>query len=287
MQPISKAWLSHIDITNHCGKNCVYCTRYDRHLSPLKKYHMSIGEFSVAVYSYIGWPNKIGIMGGEPLLHPEFDLLCEILLLSFPKKKNVLFTAIDPERAKWRESIQETFGCIEYHPHTKDQESKWEHQPITIAISDVVKDRTLRDALIDDCWVQRKWCPTVTNDGAYFCEVAASLGKLLGTKGWPVTPEWWKTKPEDFGYQKALCQLCGMAIPMSRQSMSNKKELISPKFMKLLFNLQYPVGDYEIFDREITVREMKDALPDWKPGCYRDKQINETFQYSTIDWSRF
>lgn len=286
MKPISQAWAGLIDITYYCGRECVYCTRYDRHLGN-KRYHMTLDQLEKALISYQGFNGLIGIIGGDPLLYPEFDKACEIIRKYYPPIKMHLFTSIDPQKSKWKDDIYKTFAHIAYHPHTKEQEESFYHQPSTIAIMDVVEDEELQDELIDDCWVQRKWCPTITNDGAYFCEVGAGIAKLLGVAGYDISPNWWQRKPEDFGQQLNLCKFCGMCIPMNRQHMANKKEKISPSILKLLQASNLPIGDYELFDREITPQEMIKSLPEWTPGLYKTEQMTESFPFSTINWSKY
>lgn len=283
MKPIQEAIFGLIDITYYCGRGCVYCTRCDRHLGN-KRYHMTLEQVEQALQSYYGFKGLIGIIGGEPLLHPQFKEICEIIRVYYPAQKMHLFTSIDPVKSKYASDIKKTFAHIAYHPHNEVQEATHFHQPLTIAIKDVVKNKQLRADLIDDCAVQRKWCPTITNDGAFFCEVGASIAKLLGVKGWDVLPDWWIKEPKDFGYQKEICQYCGMCIPMERQLMSNKKQKISPSFLAIVEN----AGDYELFDKEITVKEMKEALPTWTPLFYKDEQIlTESFQFSTLDWNKY
>lgn len=285
MQNISKSWCAHIDITNICRKGCVYCTRYDRHLGP-NCYYMSLEQVEDALISYRGFPGYIGIIGGEPQFHPQFDKICLLFKQYVPKNKPILFTSINPKTSKWSAIIEETIGHYEYHPHNEEQEKTYEHQPLTIAIKDVIKDPKLRKMMIDDCWVQRKWCPTITNDGAFFCEIGAALAKLQGIKGWEVKEGWWNKDPKNFGSQLDLCQLCGMPIPMRRQKMADKRQKISPSFLQILKDADLPIGDYELFDKEITLPEIRGWLPKWTPGVYRTEQLKENFQYSTLDWKR-
>lgn len=286
MRPIYQAPFGLIDITYYCGRECVYCTRCDRHLGH-KRYNMDLYAFEQALLSYSEFEGLIGIIGGEPLLHPQFDEICLIIQRYYPAIKMHLFTSIDPKKSKHKDLIYRTFYHIAYHPHTDEQEKEFKHQPMTIAIRDVVKNEKLRNELINDCWLQRKWCPTITDDGAYFCETGASIAKLLGIKGWPVYPKWWLRDSEEFGYQLDICQYCGMAIPMERQLMSDKKQKISPSFLKVLQDNNLPTGEYELFDKEITAKEMKEALPEWTPGWYKKEQMTEIFKFSTIDWSKY
>jgi hypothetical protein len=230
-------------------------------------------------------------MGGEPLLHPELDKLCRIIR-RWPKRP-IVFTSIDPAKSKWHDDLVRSKARIEYHAHDKEQESSFWHQPLTIAIKDAIPDPELRAAMIDDCWLQRYWCPTVSRNGAFFCEVAAAIAQLMGVKGWPLYKEdgsaWWNRTPDEFGYQKELCQYCGMAIPMHRQRMSNRVQRISPSFLALLKENNLPTGEYELFDEVVTVSEIKEALPDWTPGIYRKKQLRERdyYKYSTINWNEW
>jgi hypothetical protein len=249
---------------------------------------MDLDYFKEALRCYTGWKQRcLGIMGGEPLLHPQFSEICKLIRESELHGKYALWTSIDTTKSKYAEDVRETFRRVAYHPHTEDQKTKYGHQPMTIAIKDAIKDKKLRNALIDDCWLQRKWCPVVTDDGAFFCEAAASIAKLMGIKGWKLEPQWWMKRPEQFGYQKDLCQYCGISIPMETQHLSDKVEKISPSILEILKTNNLPIGEYELFDREITVEEMVAALPRWRPGIYKAEQERENFQWSTLDWSKW
>jgi hypothetical protein len=66
------------------------------------------------------------------------------------------------------------------------------HQPLTLSIGEVVKSKETQEQLIDSCWAQKTWCPTVTTKGAFFCELAAGFDRMLdGPGGWPVEKGWW------------------------------------------------------------------------------------------------
>ena len=285
MKPIREAWAGLIDVTYYCGKECVYCTRNDRHLGKMR-YNMTMEQVEAALQSYKGFPGLIGIIGGEPLAYPKFEDMCEMIRRHHPRDKMHLFTSIDPSRHRYTPAINATFGHVAYHPHTKEQEDAFFHQPLTIASKDVVKDDALRNALIDDCWVQRKWCSTITDEGAFFCEVGASIAKLNRIRGWDVVPGWWERTPADFGEQKSVCEMCGMCVPMVRQKMSDKKERISPSFLKMLQDADVPIGEHEVFDKQFTIVDIEAAIKDWTPGAYK-VGMEDGFPYSTIDCNKF
>jgi hypothetical protein len=291
MKPIYKAWLGHIEIISYCGRECVYCSRCDRHLDESRKWFISADDFSDRLKAYKDWPTRIGLMGGEPLLHPKLDELCRVVREQ--RKRPILFTSLDPSKSKWNDELIRSKIRVEYHAHNIKQEASFWHQPLTIAIKDAIPNPELRAAMIDDCWLQRYWCPTISRNGAYFCEVAGAIAQLMGVKGWPLYKEdgtpWWNRVPEEFGYQLDLCQYCGMAIPMHRQKMLDRTQKISPSFLALLNENNLPTGKYELFEDEITVSDIKEALPGWKPGIYRKEQLRESdaYKYSTIEWDKW
>jgi MoaA/NifB/PqqE/SkfB family radical SAM enzyme len=60
-----------IDITNACVHKCSNCTRFCGHHK--KPFFMEWETFKKAVDSLSGFKKRIGIMGGEPTLHPQFE----------------------------------------------------------------------------------------------------------------------------------------------------------------------------------------------------------------------
>ena len=275
MQPIYHAWCVQIDITNYCFLSCLYCSRYNRHLRRDQRKHMSLQQVAAALDSLKTWPTKIGIIGGEPLLHPEFPQICEMIRSRFPKEKMGLWTSGGKNFQRLQPLIHKTFGQIAYNEHNEEQLKTCKHQPLTIAIKDVVKDDVLRKSLIDDCWVQRTWCATINHFGAYFCEVAAAQDVLLneGRNAWPVLPEWWNKQPEQFQDQvEKFCDNCGMAIPMERELILKKSEKFSPSVLQMFQEnnlMKISDGDIELFDTQFSKEEILDNIRTWTPGNYR------------------
>lgn len=275
MQPIPKSWCMQIDITNYCVRGCLYCSRYNRHLRVDQRVHMSLDQVEKALDSLRTWPTKIGIIGGEPLLHPEFAGLCELIRTKFPPEKMALWTSGGKKYKELLPTINGTFGFVAYNEHNAEQLSTCKHQPLTVAIKDVIGNERLRETLIDDCWVQRTWCPTINHFGAYFCEVAAAQDVLLneGRNAWPVVPRWWDKIPSQFEDQvKACCDNCGMAIPMEREFIRNRTEKFSPSMLKAFREknlLKVSEGDVELFDYQFSKEEIIRNARTWTPGNYR------------------
>ena len=279
MKPIWKAWLCQIDITNVCGRGCVYCSRYDRHIRKDQRYFMGLDFFEKAICSLEEFPGRIGIIGGEPIYHPQFKQMCLLLQEMLPKEKRQrikIWISDGPlYRKKYKNLIAETFGGIaSFNEHSDFQEELQKHQPTTIAVGEAVEPGKYRDKLIDNCWVQRIWCPSITNKGAFFCEIAGALDMILdGPGGYPIEPTWWKRTPEEFQDQvERYCLYCGMPIPTERQFLKDKIERITPRLLDLFKSHNLPKleeKNIELFNRKFTIAEMEGARPTWDPGNFR------------------
>ena len=282
MQPIGNAWCIQIDITSYCVHACLYCSRYNRHLRPDQRAHMPLETFAKALRSLADWPSKIGIIGGEPLLHPEFKAINALLRKHFPKDKIGLWTSGLPKTAledpRGDQDIQRTYGFVAFNPHDPEQVKKCRHQPLTVAINEVVTDENLMWQLIDNCWVQRTWCATITHKGAYFCEVAAAQDLLLndGANAWPIEPGWWKRPPQSAQFQKQknlLCPQCGMAIPMDRELLLTQKEKFTPELLQRFRNnnlKRVKERDVEPYTHHFDKEELRANIKTWYPGNYRE-----------------
>lgn len=275
MQPIFNAKTIQIDITNHCFHSCLYCSRYNRHLRPDQRTHMTLQQISTALDTLKIWPGNIGIIGGEPLLHPEFEQICALIRSKFSPSKMGLWTSGGVHWQRYQSCIRDTFEFIAYNEHNAEQLKTCKHQPLTIAIKDAVPDNELRNTLIDDCWVQRTWCPTINHYGAYFCEIAAAQDVLLneGRNAWPVEPGWWKKIPNQFQDQvRQFCNNCGMPIPMARELILKKTEKFSPTTLKLFRDrrlMKISDNDIELFTHQFSKDEIINNIKTWTPGNYR------------------
>lgn len=276
MKNIANSWCVQIDITNYCGHGCSYCSRYNKHLRNDQRSNMSLEMVESALDSLKDWPTIIGVIGGEPILHPQFTEICKLIQSKFPRSKMGLWTSGGKKWNEYKSIVDETFGFVAFNEHNEFQLDTCKHQPMTIAINEAVEDQNIREKLIDDCWVQREWCATINVHGAYFCEVAAAQDLLLndGKNAWPVDSNWWRKTPPDFTEQRnALCGNCGMAIPMERDLIRNRIEKISPRLLKYFQDrnlIKIEVGkDVEIFNHKFTKEELIYNSKTWTPGNYR------------------
>jgi hypothetical protein len=275
MKPMRDAWFFQIDITNRCGTKCINCSRHVRHLRPDQLFSMAPYEVHHALDSLKDWPKQIGIIGGEPTVSQFFEDICHVLKSFGPKERYGLWTAGGWKFDQYRTLIEDTFGVIYINPHTSDQQAVCKHQPSLISNLEAVEDETYRKLLVDECWVQMTWCPTITSKGGFFCEVAAAWDHLLdGPGGYRLTHRWWDRDPEGFKDQvDRYCKFCGMPIPLPRQTLNGGKEWVTPHNLKLFQKLKLRnIGPehLEVFEGVLSVKKLEEFRKNWTPGNYRE-----------------
>jgi hypothetical protein len=260
MIPLANMQIIQIDVTNACMNRCSNCTRFTGHHR--KPFFMDMDTFKRAVDSLVEFPGMVGMIGGEPLLHPQFAQMAEYLAAAIPEKKRrgLWSTVPKAQGEKYGTLIREVYGNFFFNDHSVDQIM---HQPLLVAASEVVADEDEMWRLIDDCWIQKYWSASITPKGAFFCEVAASFDMLTGGPGgWPIEPGWWKRTPPDYDEQKRrACPRCGCAIPLKRRPSSQEIDDVSPGNLEMLLKLRSPKalrGRVEIYGGGLA--------EDWNPG---------------------
>jgi len=279
MIPIKDAWLIQIEVTNACVFECPNCTRFVGHHK--KPYFMDIKTIEKAIDSLEGFKGGIGIMGGEPLLHPEFEEICKLLLKRVPPEKRFLWTS-GYNWKKYRRIIRKTFQeNVYYNPH---ETLLQHHQPILIAIKDVIDDRNFMDGLISKCWIQERWSPSINPKGGFFCEVAAAMDLLFdGPGGYPLEKGWYNKTPEEFRDQiERYCYNCGAALPYPSVSIKEGKDFVSISNYKLLEKLQTPrflKNRIKLIEKKYTIEEIKEFAKNWQPWDYLGKEKRKTYYF--------
>jgi hypothetical protein len=229
---------------------------------------MNWETYERAVASLEGFDGIIGIMGGEPTLHPEFKRFALHLREKHSMKKNLnaarqpledfmkytrnkhnayrvlnkdkgpgLWTSITQKYYEYFEMIQDTFVFQCLNDHTNSSY----HQPIMVTRAELgIPDNKWLE-LRDNCWIQNTWSASITPKGAFFCEVAAALDMLFdGPGGWTIEPGWWKRKPEDFADQLHWCELCGVALDTFKRNANEEVDDVSPLMYEKLLKMGSP-----------------------------------------------
>lgn len=271
MRPIYEMQLIQIEVTNACHIKCANCTRFVGHHR--KPFFMALDMVVKGLESLEGYPGHVGLMGGEPTLHPQFVEICKIYQEMIPdKRRRELWTS----GHKWGEYtwiIEETFAhdLVAYNDHSSPD---GKHQPLLVAAEDIIEDEELMWSLIDDCWVQNRWSASITPKGCFFCEVAAAMDHLFdGPGGYPIEKGWWDKTPEQFADQvRRYCPKCGGAIPLEKQSDHEEYDLISTSSAIRLEEVKSPrflKGRVKIFDEKFRLEELQRRLEGWEPQKYR------------------
>ena len=233
MRPLVDMDTIQIEITNQCHNRCSNCTRLIGHHE--KPYFMSFEQFKEAVDSMVDYSKMTGMMGGEPLLHPQFREFCEYMRSRIDPAKLGLWTCLPKGFEHYREDITQTFGNIFLNDHSRPDVL---HGPILVSAKEIEGTEHNKWYLIDKCWMQQYWSASINPKGAFFCEVAAALALLIGGedhKGWKVGPGWYNKIPKDFKEQmEKYCMLCGCAMPLKKRESIDGRDDISPEMIERL-----------------------------------------------------
>ena len=214
-----------IEITNACRESCSNCTRFCTQVK--KPYFLPLDEVKRAIDSMVGYPKMTGIMGGEPLLHPDFEEICRYAGSKINAKQLGLWTTLPKGYEHHAKVICDTFYHIFINDHSRPDIF---HQPPLVAIQEVVSDKNQMWNMIDSCWAQMSWSASVNPRGAWFCEIAAAMAMLFEEgEGWPIEPGWWWRTVKDFGEQiEKFCPRCGFAAPIALRASVEQVDDISP-----------------------------------------------------------
>lgn len=276
-----------IEITNACRNRCANCTRYVGLAEP---YMMDFETFKAAVDSMDGFPHMTGIMGGEPLLHPEFEKFCDYALSRIGRVHLGLWTCLPKGFEHYREIICRTFGNVFFNDHTRRDIY---HHPFLVAAKDVVKDRDEIFYLADRCYFQRAWSSSINPKGAYFCEMAAAFAMLCSGmgEGWNAEPGWWKRTPKDYGPQvEEFCEWCGGALFLKRRASIESRvyDISESMFRKLAkAGVDMELDFLRLHDLKQVKEVEQQPLAAYKDPAYRDMIAARYGIFLTVNECRF
>ncbi len=277
MRPISENTVIQIDVTNVCFLACQGCTRHVGHHR--KPYFMDLETVRKAIASLEGCPSRVGIMGGEPAMHPQFLEILAMLREMVPDKSRREYWTAGWKWHEYKDAVLETFlpERIAYNSH---EQLTGKHKPLLVSIEETVEDPELRRLLIENCPYQSHWSASITPKGCFPCEVAGSLDWLFdGPGGWPIEPGWWKRGVDTYGWMvDTLCQKCSGAIPMESRSDGRggrdgpTVDVVSPGNLLRLREVRSPKvqrGHIEVQERPFTLDEIR-AAAHLNPREFRD-----------------
>jgi hypothetical protein len=213
-----------------------------------------------------------GMMGGEPLLHPEFEAFCDYMASKIPKDQLGLWSCFPPGKEKYRETICRTFGHLFLNDHSR---TDIYHAPLLVAAEEMIPHRGRMFMMIENCWLQRDWSATINPNGAFFCEIAAAMSILFGTNaGWKIEKEWWMRTPKDFTSQiEEYCPKCGCAMPLLRRPSVDGRDDISPGNIYRLKGRSKKIarGEYVVSDLQPHEDRELQRMASYKNEEFRDR----------------
>lgn len=263
-----------IDITNACVHRCSNCTRFCGHHK--KNFFMDFETFKKAVDSLDGYKGCVGVIGGEPTLHPEFEKFADYIkskrlkssvknarepiadmqkyiyehFTDFDHSRAGLWTSLNKTYYKNFETINDSFEA----QNCNDHNNTCLHQSLLMSRKDIGIDDEEWVKKRDACWIQNTWSSAITPKGAFFCEVAGALDMLFdGPGGWKVEPGWWKRTPEEFYDQLHWCELCSGCLDVPKRLSNDGKDDISEGIAEKLISIGSPKmekGLYVIHTKE-------------------------------------
>lgn len=261
MRKISEMKIIQIDVTNACIHRCSNCTRFCGHHQ--KDFYMDFETFKKAVDSLEEYKGCVGMIGGEPTLHPEFEKFADYLkskrlekdeikgrepiydmqsyilsnLTAFHENRTGLWSSLNRQYYKHFETIQNSFGS----QNLNDHDNKCEHQALLMPRKElgIPDDEWIKKR--DACWIQNTWSATITPKGAFFCEVAGALDMLFnGPGGWEVTKDWWKKDVKDYEDQLHWCELCSGCLDVPQRVSNDERDDITPEMYQKLVEIKSP-----------------------------------------------
>lgn len=279
MIALKDKWCVQIDVTNICAKGCIYCVKYTSHLRKDQVSFYPLVHLEKAIKSLEGWPNKIGFTGGEPLLHPDFLGICELVSKYIPKKQACIFTSLPDKLEHHKKVIDKVFGAVFLAHHNEEQRSICMHQPILLAVGDMVKDAALKRRLIEDCWLNKLWSPVIGLKGAFMCDCAVGIDMALDMNGgWTIEPGWLRESYED--QIAKYCDLCGACLPYPRQLLSDQNEKISKGlFGKFKSANLRNINRMILVENPLTPKQIEENRDGWEPWRNRQDRPGEGAEY--------
>jgi hypothetical protein len=279
-----------IEITNHCDHRCSNCTRLVGHHE--QPYFMDFEKFKEAVDSLIGYVEQetnhatlIGIMGGEPLLHPEFEKFSLYLHDRISPINCGLWTGLPVAKKEYNELICKVYGNIFLNDHTRIDVL---HHPIMITGKSLGLNPYERDYFYHNCWVQNCWSAAINPAGAYFCEVAGALDLLFnnGSSAWEVDSDWWKKSPQKYLDQLTLCEYCGCSFPLVKRQSIDGKDDVSKDLIEKLLLLNSPKIDKCIEYQDGLIKDFRPTAT-YKDEQYRRKIADKYDMFLVNNYSGF
>lgn len=295
-RPVWRGGVLQIWVTRACDLACTSCTQ-GSHLAG-KPGMMTPEQFFNACESLMK-PTKyfgvVGMFGGNPCVHPQFDQLCGIMKELIPFEQRGLWSNnLNGHGAVCRKTFNPDVSNLNVHQNKEAYDEMlrdWplcmpkglhedsRHSPPFVAMQDM-EDMTddERWALIGDCDVNQRWSALIGvfrgNLRAWFCELAGSQAMLHENEpdypdtGKVVEPGWWNNPIEAFEAQiRYHCFACGHPLRgRGDLARTGTTDFVS-KTHAGIYKLKRPAGKtVKLVTRRSELGETVSAATQYLPG---------------------
>lgn len=226
-----------IQITRACDKSCFHCTQASNLAG--KPAMMTLEQFEQACDSLQGYTRVVGIFGGNPCMHPQFEEICHIFRDKFPFEQRGLWSnhprgkaaicaeTFNPQHSNLnvhldREAYSEFYyGWPDCQPYLKGLRQDSRHGSPFVSREDIgLSEEEIMEGTAT-CEVNHEWSALLgVVQGelkAFVCELMYTLSVLHEEDpNWLQTgmaPDvgWWRRPISDFADQvRQNCRHCGM-----------------------------------------------------------------------------
>lgn len=251
-------------VTRACNMACFGCTQGSNIGG--KAGRITLEQFETACKSLKDYFGVVGMFGGNPAMHPQFEELCEILRANIPFERRGIWCN-DPLTVEKAKIMARTFnpavsnlnvhldigayrrfveGWPECASYLKGEDTDSRHSPVYVAMKDlkelpggIENTEENRWDLIADCDINKYWSAMIAvvrgELRGYFCEIAGAQAMLHeNDESWPVTgveigPRWWDRPIQDFSEQiKLHCHSCSVPLKIFGElAIGGKAEYVS------------------------------------------------------------
>ena len=226
-------------VTRACDKACFHCTQGSNLKG--KPGMITPDQFEKACDSLQNYFGVVGMFGGNPTMHPQFETLCEIMRAKIPfeqrglwcnhprgkgKAARITFNPnysnlnVHQDQEAWDEFKRDWPECA---PHLKGLDQDSRHSPPYVAMKDVIENEEERWNLIGKCDVNQYWSALIGvfrgELRGWFCEIAGAQAMLHQNNpeypdtGAEVVPGWWDKPISAFETQvRHHCHDCGIPL---------------------------------------------------------------------------
>lgn len=225
-----------IHVTRTCDLSCISCTQGSNLAG--KPVLMTMENFENACLSLKDYYGVVGIFGGNPTTHPNFERICEILADIIPFERRGLWSNnLRGYGRLCRRTFNPAVSNLNVHCDLdayQEMKRDWpecnpigsedsRHSPPFVAMKDLGLSQDEMENLISHCDINQLWsamiCQFRGELRGYFCEIAGAQSMLHEREldypdtGIPITKGWWREPIERFEHQiRKHCFECGIPL---------------------------------------------------------------------------